>query len=238
SNTTGSDNTAIGELTLTGNTTGVQNTAIGSRALSGNSGNGNGNTATGFSALTANTSGGSNTATGILALFGNDSGNQNVADGNLALLSNTNGNGNTAVGGQAMSSNTTGVRNIALGFFAGGNLTTGSYNIDIGNFGVADESNVIRIGYQGQQTATYVAGISGAIVGKGEPVFVDGNGQLGTKKSSVRFKKEIKPMDKASEAILSLRPVTFRYKKQFDRDRTPQFGLVAEEVAKVDSDLV
>jgi len=109
--------------------------------------------------------------------------------------------------------------NIALGFDAGQNLTTGSSNIDIGNTGVSGDATTIRIGTQGTQSATHIAGISGAIVGKGEPVFVDSNGQLGTKKSSARFKEEIKPMDKTSEAILSLRPVTFRYKKQFDSER-------------------
>ena len=238
SNASGNDNTAVGELTLPGNTTGVQNTAIGSQALSRNTDNGNGNTATGFSALNANTSGGANTATGAASLQGNASGNQNVANGSTALTSNSTGSGNTAVGSQAMFQNSTGSENIALGFQAGVNLTTGSNNIDIGNAGVAGESNTIRIGTHGMQTATYVAGISGVIVGKGEPVVINSNGQLGTKKSSAQFKDQIKPMDKTSEAIFALKPVTFLYKKQFDSDRTPQFGLIAEDVAKADPDLV
>ena len=109
--------------------------------------------------------------------------------------------------------NTTGTSNIALGFNAGFNLTTGSNNIDIGNAGVAGESNTIRIGTAGTQTNTFIAGISGVTVAGGVAVIVDANGHLGTVVSSARFKDEIKPMDKASEAILALKPVTFRYKK-------------------------
>lgn len=69
-------------------------------------------------------------------------------------------------------------------------------------------------------------------------VLIDSNGRLGTSTSSARFKDEIKPMDKASEAILSLKPVTFHYKPALDPSKTPQFGLVAEQVAKIDPDLV
>jgi hypothetical protein len=125
-----------------------------------------------------------------------------------------------------------------LGNFAGSNLTTGDNNIDIGNVGVAGEANTIRIGTLGTQTATYVAGIMGKTVPRGTPVFINANGQLGTVASSARFKTEIKPMDKASEAILALKPVTFRYKKEIDAERIPEFGLVAEDVEKVNPDLV
>jgi hypothetical protein len=121
---------------------------------------------------------------------------------------------------------------------AGQNLTTGSNNIDIGNFGVAGEANTIRIGTQGTQTATYVAGILAVNVVRGVGVVVDSNGQLGTKGSSARFKQAIKPMDKASEAILALKPVTFHYKKDLDPEGIPQFGLVAEDVEKVNPDLI
>src|SRR5207247_3236719 len=107
----------------------------------------------------------------------------------------------------------------------------------IGNDGVATESNTIRIGTQGTQTKTFMAGISGAGV-TGVAVKVNAAGQLGTAPSSERFKDAIKPMDKASEAILSLKPVTFHYKKDLDPDGVPQFGLVAEEVEKVNPDLV
>src|SRR5262249_44020630 len=134
--------------------------------------------------------------------------------------------------------NTTGSNNIALGVGAGQNRTTGSNNIDIGNKGVGGESNTIRIGSTTKQANTFIAGISGATVPTGVPVFIDTTGHLGTTTSSARFKEAIKPMDNASEAILALKPVTFRYKKEIDAERTPQFGLVAEDVAKVNPDLV
>jgi len=181
-----------------------------------------------------------NTATGYQALFANTTGYDNTAIGLLALGSNTTGTGNTAIGDSALFNNTTGSANIALG--GGGLLTTGSNNIDIGNQGVVAESSTIRIGTQGGgrtggQTATYIAGINGAGV-MGVAVKVSAAGQLGTAPSSARFKEEIQPMAKASEAILALKPVSFRYKKEIDPDRIRQFGLVAEQVEKVNPDLV
>src|SRR5207253_1117406 len=155
-----------------------------------------------------------------------------------ALFSNTTGRNNTANGYNALYNNTTGGSNITLGFQAGLNLTTGNSNIDIGNVGVAGESKRIRIGTAGTQTKTFIAGISGVTVAGGVGVIVGSNGQLGTVVSSERFKDAIKPMDKASEAILSLKPVTFRYKHELDPDGIPQFGLVAEDVEKVNPDLV
>jgi hypothetical protein len=125
-----------------------------------------------------------------------------------------------------------------VGNSAGINLTDGSNNIDIGNAGVAAEGNTIRVGKQGTQTATFIAGISGATVPGGVAVIADGSGHLGTVVSSQRFKSDIKSMDKTSEAILSLRPVTFRYKPELDPAGIAQFGLVAEEVEQVDPDLV
>jgi uncharacterized coiled-coil protein SlyX len=154
-----------------------------------------------------------------------------------ALSNNTVGNNNTANGRAALLRNTTGSSNIALGINAGGNLTIGNSNIDIGNAGVAAEANTTRVGTQGTQRRAFIAGISGTAV-TGSPVVVNAGGQLGVAASSERFKDEIKHMDKASEAILALQPVTFRYKKDIDPDRVPQFGLVAEEVAKVNPDLV
>jgi hypothetical protein len=151
-------------------------------------------------------------------------------------LSNTTGSANTASGALALQNNT-GNENIGLGHGGGGNLTTGDNNIDIGNFGVAAESNTIRIGKQGIQTRTFVAGINGAAV-MGGAVKINAAGQLGTSPSSQRFKTEIKPMDKASEAIHVLKPVTFHYKKELDPESIPQFGLVAEDVEKVNPDLV
>jgi hypothetical protein len=145
---------------------------------------------------------------------------------------------------------TTGDFNIAIGPAAGLNIVTGSNDVAIGSpGGAAAESNTIRIGVIAPFTdtigqvhpvhrATYIAGIYGTAMPGGAGVVIDSNGRLGVKPSSVRFKDEIKPMDKASEAILALKPVTFRYKKEIDADRTPQFGLVAEDVEKVNSDLV
>ena len=111
-------------------------------------------------------------------------------------------------------------------------------DIDIGNAGVAAESNTIRVGTSGTETATFIAGIRGVGVAGGQPVAVNANGQLGIRASSARFKEAIKPMNNASEAILALQPVVFRYKKELDAEGVPQFGLVAEQVAKVNPDLV
>jgi hypothetical protein len=234
-NTSGSDNTAVGGLALTSNIVGAGNTAVGYAALAGNT-FGFGSTAVGNFALWLN-NGGNNTATGASALQNNTDGTQNTAVGKDALTNNTLGNNNTAVGNSALGKNKTGQSNIALGAQAGQNLT-GNNNIDIGNKGVQGEAGTIRIGATGTQANTYVAGISGVTLPTGVGVIVDTNGHLGTTTSSARFKDQIKPMDKASEAILSLRPVSFRYKKQLDPDGIPQFGLVAEEVAKVNPDLV
>jgi hypothetical protein len=215
------------------------NTVQGDDALANNT-TGHDNTAIGFNALFSNTTGYNNTATGAFALASNTdvNGINNTAMGFNALFSNTTGSKNTAVGVDALLSNTTGGNNIALGVEAGARLTTGSYNIDIGNAGAAGEANTIRIGKQGTQRTTFIGGISGATVPTGVAVIVDGSGHLGTTTSSARFKEEIKPMDKASEAILALKPVTFRYKQELDSNGIPQFGLVAEEVEKVNPDLV
>jgi hypothetical protein len=263
-NTTGSFNTATGFRVLNGNTTGSYNTATGYNALQGNA-TGDFNTANGESALFSNTTGCCNAAfgedalvsntdgnwnagTGTNALFNNTTGSLNTANGSGALFSSTTGNFNTASGFAALEFST-GNLNIALGFVAGGNLASGDNNIDIGNLGVAAESNTIRIGTlvpftdnfgvtHPKHTAAYVAGVMGKTVLRGVPVFINANGQLGTATSSARFKDAIKPMDKASEAILALKPVTFHYKKELDPDSTPQFGLVAEDVEKVNPDLV
>jgi trimeric autotransporter adhesin len=242
SNTTGKENTANGYGALFSNTTisglaGDFNTANGAFALFSNT-TGGANTATGDGALFSNTTGGSNTANGISALYNNIIGDFNTANGENALVFNSTGDNNTASGHNALRNNTMGSGNIALGNNAGTNLTTGDNNIDIGNGGVAAEAATIRIGTVGTQTATFIAGISGVIVPGGVPVIIDANGHLGTIVSSARFKDEIKPMDKASEAILGLKPVTFCYKKELDPNGMPQFGLVAEEVEKVNPDLV
>jgi hypothetical protein len=235
SNISGGFNTAIGFNALSQNTA-SNNTAVGDQALVNNT-NGTENTATGTAALFKNTSGNNNTADGLDALFSNTTGSNNTAHGLLALENNTIGHDNSAEGFQALANNKTGSNNIALGSNAGANLTTGSNNIDVGNAGVASESAKIRIGKQGTQNGTFIAGISGVAV-TGTQVVVNSSGKLGVASSSVRFKEAIKPMDKASEAIVALRPVTFRYKPEIDSDGIPQFGLVAEEVEKVNPDLV
>ena len=237
SNTIGRWNTANGALALLSNTNGADNTAVGYSALVSNT-VGFENTAIGDSALGSNTTGNNNTACGSTALPNNSTGDGNTAIGFWALYENGTGGGNTAVGHSALSGNQSGIINIALGFHAG-DLTTGDNNIVIGDRGVAGESNTIRIGGgvfgYGPQTAAFIAGISGTAV-VGDPVVVDENGQLGTVASSARFKKNIKPMDNTSEAILALKPVSFQYTS--DSKGTPQFGLIAEEVAKVNPDLV
>jgi len=237
SNTTGIDNDAFGSGAMAFNTTGSKNTAIGDVALYRNT-TGYGNAASGANALQENTIGSNNTANGGFALFNNTTSSDNTATGFQALFSNTTGGNNTANGYNALYNNTTGGSNIALGFQAGLNLTTGNNNIDIGSVGVAGESKRIRIGKQGTQTATFIAGISGATVPTGVAVIVDSSGHLGTTTSSARFKDAIRPMDKASEAILALQPVTFHYKKELDPEGIPQFGLLAEQVEKVNPDLV
>jgi hypothetical protein len=229
-------NTFLGDDALTLDTTGLDNTAIGFNALLSNS-TGSYNTATGFQTLLNNTIGTFNTATGRDALNGNTTGGSNTAVGVEALISNTTGSSNTAIGVVALLNNN-GDNNIAVGANAGINLTTGSNNIHIGNAGATAESRTIRIGTRGTQRNTFVAGISGVTVANGVGVIIDTNGHLGTMVSSARFKDDIKPMDKASEAILALKPVTFRYKQELDPDGIPQFGLVAEQVEKVNSDLV
>jgi hypothetical protein len=254
SNTTGSDNTAVGSSALLSSSTGEFNTAIGFEALSDNT-IGDSNTATGYQALTSNTIGVENTATGIDALEFNTTGSLNTAAGYSALLNNTSGRGNTAYGEDTLTSNTTGNNNIAIGnsalalissgnnniaigYTGGAALTAGTNNIDIGNMGVPVESGTIRIGTAGIHKKTFIAGISGVTVANGVGVIINTQGQLGTVVSSARYKEAIKPMDKASETILSLKPVTFRYKHDLDPDGILQFGLVAEQVEKVNPALV
>ncbi len=253
SNTTGNSNTATGVEALINNSTGSNNTANGFEALQNNS-TGHENTANGVSTLFSNTTGIDNSAIGSQALFSNtignfntangvnvliqnSTGNRNTADGVNALFSNTTGNNNTANGEAALLRNTTGSSNIALGVNAGSNLTIGNNNIHIGNVGVSAEANTIRVGMQGTQTRTFIAGVSGVAVA-GSTVAVNASGQLGIAASSERFKDEIKPMNKLSESLFALKPVTFYYKKEIDPTRTSQFGLVAEDVEKVNPALV
>jgi trimeric autotransporter adhesin len=239
-NTTGYGNTATGFQGLVFNTTGSVNTADGAGALHNNS-TGNNNTATGSNALLGNTIGGRNTATGSNALYSNTIGANNTATGFNALYNNTTGSNNTAVGFQALSENTnddntavgqealqhsTGQRNVAVGMWAG--------------IGVTTASDVICIGTPGEDVgeSCYIGEIWNRTVSGGAAVFINNAGRLGTTTSSRRFKEDIKPMNNASEALFALKPVTFRYKKEIDLQGIPQFGLVAEEVEKVNPDLV
>jgi len=197
---------------------------MGSQALTANSGYNN--TAIGFEALSSNTDGSFNIAVGRSALMNSTLATFNTAIGQDSLLLDTIGGGNTAVGYGALSSSTTGSTNTALGYFAG--------------WGVTDAFNVVCIGLLGQNVSnsTWIANIWAVTPQSGNtaPVVVSDDGQLGILASSKRFKKDIASMDKSSENILSLRPVTFHYKA--DAKETPQFGLIAEEVAKVNPALV
>jgi hypothetical protein len=230
-------NTSLGLGALPGNTKGTQNTGLGYQALHVNS-TGNNNTATGAGALANNTMGQNNTATGEESLASSIMSFGNTATGDHSLFANSDGANNTAIGQAALRNSTTGSNNIAVGSRAGDFLDTGNNNIDIGNEGGGPaEANTIRIG-DSNQTRTFITGISGTAVMGGVGVVVDANGQLGVAPSSRRFKEDIKPMDKASEALFALEPVIFRYKSSIDSCHTRQFGLVAEDVEKVNPDLV
>ena len=254
SNQSGAANTAVGAQALYSNSftdlpgtllqlSGNANTAVGYQALYSNIA-GYGNTAVGNQALYSNTDvaieanlliGNFNTAVGTHALYANTRGEINTATGAGALASNTTGSNNVAFGRSALKANTTGSNNIGQGFAAGSSLTTGSNNIDIGNAGIAAESGIIRIGTKSTQTATYVAGIYDVPI-IGNAVVVTSTGQLGVLTSSERFKTAIAPMSSNSEKLQQLRPVTFHLKT--DPDGTLQYGLIAEEVAKVYPELV
>jgi len=200
---------------------------------------GSGNTAVGFSALTANTTGGTDSAFGYGALAANTTGSANSAFGYSALAANTTGQSNSALGYNALSTLQSGSDNIAIGQGAGSQLNGAeSNNIYIGNNGVAGESGVIRIGLAGTQTATFIAGISGATSGSGTAVFVNSAGQFGTLTSSRRFKHEIADIGTESDLLMKLRPVAFYYRPELDDTQTRQYGLVAEEVAKIAPQLV
>jgi hypothetical protein len=223
---TADNNTAIGAGALLSNTIGIFNTANGAFALLSNT-EGHHNTAVGSRALFSNTTGEENTALGFGALGDNTSGNQNAVTGSLALANNTTGSHNTANGDSALLANSTGNNNVAVGFIAGSAITTANNVICIGasvsGFNVDD--------------SCFIGNIRGAPVGVDAiSVLIDSTGKLGTMTSSRRFKTQIKPMDSASEAILALKPVVFHYKS--DASGTPQFGLVAEDVEKVNPDMV
>ena len=235
-------NTAVGWYSLFANIDGNHNTAVGAGALALNTGDNN--TATGTSALLLNDTGTSNTANGAFALFSNTTGNSNTAIGDNALTANVDGYGNIAIGPSSMVNNVGGNLNIVVGALSGGNLINGVSNIYIGTLVApsTDETATIRIAdnalpVPGANSRVFIGGISNSYVGAGNaPVVINGAGQLGTLPSSSRFKKDIQSMDKSSEVIYSLRPVTFHYKG--DETNTACSGLIAEEVAKVEPSLI
>ena len=246
-NNTASNNTAIGIGALTNNTTAGENTAIGADALSSST-TGNNNTATGASALHENTIGFNNTANGDRALFSNTSGDNNTATGAFALQNSMTGNDNTANGVTSLLANTTGSSNTACGLSALFSNTTGSNNIGLGRGAgqnVTTANNVIAIGTNGANVSNscYIGQIYSNVqpqVGTDpDLVTINSDGRLGRANvSSRRYKHDIQPMHTASEAIYQLKPVSFRYHKQYDRTQTIAFGLIAEEVAEVHPDLV
>ena len=239
SSVTGTYNTGFGYGSLYKTTTGYMNTGLGMYSLLNNT-TGYGNTAVGMQVLYTNSTGSYNTGLGTYALYGNTTGGHNVAIGLKALTGNTTSGYNVAVGNFTLQSNTTGTYNTAIGYNAGNSQTTGSNNIYIDNTGVAAESNTTRIG--DSQTATYVKGIYGQSTSDSASsvaIYVDKNGKLGTLLSSERYKDEIHDMNEASQHLYELRPVTFRYKQASPEGNKPlEYGLIAEEVAKVYPDLV
>ena len=208
----GSSNTAVGVAALLLNSTGSNNTAVGTGTLVNNTTD-------------------RNTAVGASALNADNTGTDNCAVGFQALTLDTTGGANTAVGRGALDQNVTGNFNTAIGKDAGG-LATGSGNVYIGHLiaGVAGENN-----------HTYIRNIKDTSVNGGgaDIVTIDlTTGLLGHASSSRRYKEDIRPMDNTSEVIYQLQPVTFRYKKEIDRTQSPAFGLIAEEVAKVNPNLI
>lgn len=254
SNRSGQSNTALGSAALPHNTTGNDNAAVGNAALFSNQ-TGTGNAATGSSALYSNKNGSFNSAFGTASLGQNIRGGSNTAVGHSALYETKNGNNNTALGMNAMyygetgSNNVavgkdaayyiTGNNNIAIGYQAGYDWRTGNNNIAIASPGSANDMRTIRIGVQGRQQTTIIAGIRGVNVTGGVPVLINANGQLGIATSSRKFKEDIRPIGDASSALLKLQPVSFRYKEADGAGQKPlQYGLIAEEVDEVMPELV
>ena len=242
-NNDGDSNTAIGFRALANSTTAESNTATGAFALESNT-VGFGNTATGFGALLSNTDGDDNTAIGDNALVLNSTGSDNTAVGSFALETNASGSNNAAFGTNVLFHNTDGSANTAVGDHALFNATSGQLNTVLGQnagSGVTTASHVICIGAEiagaNVDNSCFIGQIYQRQVGNDNlPVQIDSFGKFGTTVSSKRFKHNVRSMNEASEIILALRPVTFHYKS--DPTNTPQFGLIAEEVAEVNAALV
>lgn len=233
-NSSGSDNTSSGYNSLAYNTTGTDNTAVGYEASEGNT-VGNYVAAFGSSSLLNNTSGSYDAGFGAYSLVANTTGTGNTASGYASLRSMTTGNYNIGIGFQSLFSATTGSSNIGIGYLAGLKVTTGNYNIDIGNQGSAGDNYSMRIGTEGAQQQTFIAGITGTKV-TGAAVYVTSSGQLGVLASSERYKTAIESLGSDTDKLMELRPVSFHLKT--DPKGAVQYGLIAEEVDKVYPELV
>lgn len=242
--TTGRKNTSFGFSTLDSNATGYQNTAVGASALSNgvsSSGASSNNTAVGASSMMNISATYYNTAVGANSLSSLQFGDSNVAVGGAALLTSSSGSNNTAIGRDSLYYLVSGGDNISIGFSSGIYLTTESNNIYIGSEGVSGDNRTLRIGKQPLASnglnRAFIGGINGTTLsGGGSTVLINASGQLGTVVSSARFKKDIADMGSESSNLMSLRPVTFHYIS--DPSQKKQYGLIAEEVAKVFPDLV
>jgi Chaperone of endosialidase len=232
-NTSASANTADGAQALYFDTTGTQNTAVGAGALLHN--NGSANTAVGWAALTKNTTANFNTALGWRALSFNTTGQHNTAVGYAALISTTAQSENTAIGFSTLFNTTTGTDNTALGHSAGRDQTSGSGNVYLGSnvFGSAAEANKTRIRNIG--ITPILAGATVVIAAAGSGI---GDEYLGYSSSSRRYKQDIQPIAKGSQALFSLKPVTYRASSKAAPTDVKLYGLVAEDVADVDRNLV
>jgi len=252
--TTGVWNSAIGYRALYRDTTGIRNTALGFQALYNTNGpfnvSGLDNVAVGANALFNNTTGSRNVAIGAFALYANTTGSNNVAIGDRALWQLNGANGITAIGDSFYSD----PNSVEIGrrpdcdTDISPNASIHAHAIFIGDppefFGSAPGSCIDHSGTQSVHIvvdefagAVFVAGVNNHPI-VGSPIAIDTNGKLGVQASSVHFKKDIEPMGRASEAILALKPVAFRYKQEIDPKGLSQFGLIAEDVEKVNSDLV
>ena len=244
--TGGEFNTAVGFLSQAGNHTASFNTAVGAAALLSNTAEGN--TAVGAGALLRNTTGIENTAVGESALFNSTDGNRNIAVGADALVNNTGGGFNVGVGFNALGDNTTGSSNMAFGGNALSSNVVGSNNTAIGALAGINSTGDFNVyigagvlGVAGESNHTYVRNIKDTSVsgGNSDTVTLDlTTGLLGHLSSSARYKENIKPMGDSSEALYRLKPVTFRYKREVDRGQSSTFGLIAEQVANVNANLV
>jgi len=236
-NNTGASNTAAGSNALAANVSGSNNVGLGASALSNNA-SGSSNTAVGTQSLVNNGIASNNTAVGFQTLFNHTTNCCNTAVGSQTMMNDTTGQDNVAVGNNALASNNTGNRNIAIGSSAGGQIT-GSNNIAIGHQGIAGESNAIRIGTPGAHLNTYIAGISGTSATGGSQVLIDSTGHLGTFSSSRRYKEDIREIGDATNRLMDLQPVQFRYRQPASDGSKPlQYGLIAEDVATVFPELV